>query len=85
MARVEWPMFSYPEYRELSTQCHSLSGVVAVTEYNVRLRKQEGVEILQGELVSPNYFSVLGIDAAVGNVFSEQDSRLRSDPVVVVS
>ena len=85
IVRVNSPLFCYPDYRELSAQCHSLSGVVAVTEHNGALRKQEGVEMVQGELVSPNYFSVLGIGAAVGNVFSEQDSRLRSDPVAVVS
>ena len=85
IVRVANPDFCYPDYREISGQCHSLSGVAAVCRFVGHLRRAEGVETLTTEIVSPNYFSVLGVGAAVGNVFSERDSRLSGESVVVIS
>ena len=83
--RVDSPLFCYPDYQELSGQCRSLSGVVAVSGHLGLLRQQDGVKTLPAEVVSPNYFSVLGVGATIGNVFSERDPRLRSEQLVVIS
>ena len=86
IVRISEPdFFSYPHYRELSGQCRSLSGVVARRGERCFLRSREGREQVDAEIVSPNYFSVLKVGAAVGDVFSERDPRLRNDPVVVIS
>jgi len=83
--RVEAPAFSYPDYRELSSQCRSLSAVVAVSRHAAILRRRDSSETLPNEVVSANYFSVLKVGALIGNVFSEQDPRLREDALVVIS
>jgi putative ABC transport system permease protein len=85
IVRVKTPEFSYPEYRDLRRQCRSLSGVVAVSRHVGLLRNQDSIETLAAEVVSPNYFAVLGIRAALGNVFSEEDPRLLTNRLVVIS
>ncbi len=83
--RIEAPAFSYPDYADLRGQCQTLAGVVAVSRHAAILRRQEDSETLPNEVVSPNYFSVLRVGAAVGRVFSENDPQLRSEPLVVLS
>ena len=41
-------------------------------------------ELLRGEFVTPNYFDVLGVGAAAGRAFVEEDGRTPA-PVVVIS
>lgn len=83
--RVEAPAFSYPDYRDLSSQCRSLSAVVAVSRHAALWRRQDGSETLPNEVVSANYFSALKVGALMGSVFSEQDPRLREEALVVIS
>ena len=85
IVRVDAPTFCYPDYRVLNERCRSLSGLVAVSRHMGVLRRSEDVDTLSTEMVSPNYFSVLGVNAALGEVFSEKDARLRSDQLVVIS
>jgi len=85
IVRVESPTISYPDYRELKEHSRSLAGLVAVSRHMSLLRDPEGLKTLPTEIVSPNYFSVLGVGAALGNVFSENDPRLANEQLVVIS
>jgi macrolide transport system ATP-binding/permease protein len=83
--RVDAPWsFSYPDYRELSGQGGSLAGLVAVSGHGARLCRGDDVEMVVTEIVSPNYFSVLGIRAAAGSLFAASDPRLQQDERLVV-
>lgn len=85
IVRVESPTFCYPDYQALNEQCRSLSGVVAVSRHMGMLRGPDSAESFGTEMVSPNYFSVLGVGASLGQVFSEKDTRLHNAQLVVIS
>lgn len=73
-------MSSYPEYLDLNQETTAFSGVLARAGHMVFLTTARGTELLPMELVSNNYFSVLGVDFADGRSFSstrEGTSSLR--------
>ena len=75
--------FAYPDYRRLREQNQVFSGVLAASRLD-RLDVELGARTtqVQGEIVSGNYFSVLGVPAALGHTFSGAEER---QPVAVVS
>src|SRR5262249_22235113 len=50
----------------------------------ISLSGADGAERVFGSLTSPNYFTVLGVRAAAGRLFTPQDVE-RSGPIVVLS
>jgi hypothetical protein len=62
--------FSYPDYRDLSEACSSLDGVVAWSHHVETLRVRAESQPVLDDLVSPNYFTVLGVNAQLGRTFS---------------
>jgi putative ABC transport system permease protein len=80
---VRW---SYPEFEALRETARDLKGVAAFsrTEFNLSLGS-EPVHV-PGEVVSASYLEVLGVEAAVGRVFSSEEDRVPgSHPVVMLS
>jgi predicted permease len=86
-------VFSYPEYVDYRDSNTVFSGLAAFTGARVTLTagSNKGLgsgagETLQTLLVSGNYFSVLGVGAASGRMFTaEEDQTANSHPVVVLS
>ena len=80
-------MHSYPVYQEYQKRAEPLAEVLCrrLAEASVSIDNQ--TERLEAEMVSGNYFSMLGVHAAVGRVFnSEEDDRtFQGHPVVVLS
>lgn len=76
---------AYPEYLELSQQCKSLSGIAGTQRHGAVLSGEELVELVPTEYVTRNYFSVLGVKAHLGRVFTERDKDDANVPVVVIS
>jgi predicted permease len=80
-------MHSYPMYQEFQKRAEPLAEVICrrLTETSVSIDNQ--TERLETEMVSGNYFSMLGVRAAAGRVFSSQeDDRVyNGHPVVVLS
>ncbi len=77
--------FSYPLYRRFRSELHSFDGLLA--RFPVGRREASfGVEpeIVNAELVSGNYYSVLGVSAIAGRTFDEDADRNPS-PVAVIS
>ena len=85
IVRVQWPTLSYPEYRELRTAMPSLAGLAAVSRHGALLAGTEGNESLSCDVVSQNYFSVLGIAPAAGRFFSDAAGGAPGEPAVVIS
>jgi putative ABC transport system permease protein len=78
--------FSYPLYQKLREQNTVLAGLLARYAIPLSVSAQGQTERAGGELVSGNYFEVLGVQPALGRVFSLQDDRQPgAHPVVVLS
>ncbi|HET9741207.1 MAG TPA: ABC transporter permease [Terriglobales bacterium] len=86
----QWGMFSWDLFQRLKTEMPQFESVTAFQagdwESSVR---REGLEStprpLNSEYVTGNYFSVLGIGAFGGRVFTPEDDRPASAPVAVLS
>lgn len=78
--------FSYPMYVDLRARAGGvLTDVMARFATDASIRVGEGVEMGRVELVSGNYFEVLGAVAVVGRTLTDDDDRkLDGHPVVVV-
>lgn len=80
--------FSYPDYAYYRDQSRALEGVLAFDgdgDPTIWNRSGEG-QVIQGELVSGNYFSLLGVQATLGRAISTGDDQPASPhPVVVLS
>src|ERR1035438_7304603 len=78
--------FSYPMYRDLRDHNSVFSGLIATdwTQVGVQWRNQP--ELVAAELVSGNYFEMLGVQPALGRVLDSSDDLVAdANPVVVLS
>ncbi|MGE0816236.1 MAG: ABC transporter permease [Vicinamibacterales bacterium] len=80
-------MHSYPMYREFQQRAEPFSEVLARRVVDTSVTVDGQTERLTGEMVSGNYFSMLGVPPAIGRVFSsEEDDRVyQGHPVAVIS
>jgi predicted permease len=77
--------FSYSLYTGLRDGNQTLSGVVAYSETNLGLAVGDQTERIRGEVVSANYFSVLGVQPAMGSAFAPDDERPGAARAAVIS
>ena len=78
--------FSYPMYKDLRDQNQVFSGILAADKAQVGLSWHNQSESDDAEVVSGNYFQVLGLNPAVGRLFTPQDDTAKdSNPVTVLS
>lgn len=78
--------FSYPDYLDLQSQISSFEGLAAVEYRGPTLHDEPWSKSLLAGVVSRNFFSVVGVKAAKGQMFSEQDDQERQNlPGVVIS
>jgi putative ABC transport system permease protein len=78
--------FSYPMYRDLRDKNSVFAGTLATDEVQVGIQWNRQSDLLSGELVSGNYFDVLGVRPAMGRLFLPlDDAAQNSNPVVVLS
>ena len=62
--------FSYPMYRDLRDQNQVFAGMLAVFPKEVGVQWRNTPSLVKSELVSGNYFSVLGVRPALGRLFA---------------
>jgi macrolide transport system ATP-binding/permease protein len=77
--------FSYPLYAGLRDHNDVLSGMVAYVDTSLGLAAGDQTERIRAEFVSANYFSVLGIQPAIGSAFVPSDERPGAARTAVVS
>ena len=79
--------FSWPKYRALrDAGAGVFDGLIARFPMPVNIARQGRTQSGYGELVSGNYFEVLGVRPAVGRLFHDEDDRVRGgNPVAVLS
>ena len=85
-----WDLYSYPFYRDIQQQNEVFSGVAAVQSMPNRVHATlDGgtePEAVDAREVSGTYFSVLGVNAAAGRVFTDADDQTAGGhPVAVAS
>src|SRR5262249_12817737 len=77
---------SYPVYQEIRDNNRVFSGVVARFATAFHVGAGGHTERVSGELVSGNYFDVLGVGAAIGRTIGEDDDRVPGGhPVAMLS
>jgi predicted permease len=78
--------FSYPIYRDFRDQNTVFDGVLARFPTPLTLMTSGQAERVNGELVSGNYFDVLGVRAHIGRTFTQDDDRTAGGhPVAILS
>ena len=78
--------FSYPMYRDIRDRNSVFAGVLATDAVQIGVTWHNQPELVGGELVSGNYFEVLGVKPAVGRLFvASDDVAQNANPVAVLS
>ncbi len=77
--------FSYPLYAGLRDNNQSLSGLAAYSEASFGLSAGDKTERIRGELISANYFSVLGVQPTIGSAFAPSDEQPGAPRAAVIS
>src|SRR6188472_3198798 len=80
-------MHSYPIYQDLQKKAEPLAEVICRRVVPASVSIDNRTERLEAEMVSGNYFSMLGVHPALGRVFNSQedDQVYQGHPVVVLS
>ncbi len=78
--------FSYPMYRDLRDKNAVFSGLVAIDRTTVGVNWNNQAEDKDVELVSGNYFQVLGLQPALGRLLTPQDDTAKgANPQLVLT
>lgn len=78
--------FSYPMYQDLRDKNDVFSGVLARGGAQMNMSYEGRNDRVRGELVSGNYFEVLGVRPWAGRLFTQDDDRTPgAHPVAVLS
>jgi predicted permease len=80
-------MHSYPLYQDLQTRAEPLAEVLCRRLVAASVSIDNRTERLEAEMVSGNYFTMLGVKPAAGRVFNSQedDQVYQGHPVVVLA
>ena len=79
-------IFSYPLYKSLAKNTSVFDGVIARYEFAASIASHGQTDRGSGELVSGNYFDVLGVRPALGRVLTLADDDVSgAHPVLVLS
>jgi len=82
----EYQSFSYPMYKRLRETNQAFSGLLGRFAIPVSVASEGQTERGGGELVSGNYFDVLGVRPSLGRLFTLDDDKVPgAQPVVVLS
>jgi predicted permease len=77
---------SYPAYREIRDSNDVFTGVLGRFRVSLSVAYAGQTEVVAGELISGNYFEVLGVGAAIGRTFTQEDDRVKNGhPLAMLS
>jgi putative ABC transport system permease protein len=78
--------FSYPMYKDLRDQNQVFAGMLAAEKTSVGLSWHNQAENKDAEIVTGNYFQLLGLKPTLGRLLTPQDDTAKNaNPVVVLS
>jgi putative ABC transport system permease protein len=77
--------FSYPMYKDLRDKNSVFQGMLAAVRCGLGVSWNNQAENLDAEIVSGNYFNLLGLAPAVGRLFTDSDDAAKNaNPVAVL-
>ncbi len=76
--------FSYRYFEGMSVTDPALAGLAAYDEMNLTLRSGNGMRNVVGDVVSGNFFSILGVSAMIGRTFTQEEGEARNQPSTVI-
>jgi len=78
--------FSYPMYKDLRDKNQVFQAVLAADKASVGVSWRNQAESKDAEVVTGNYFQMLGLKPALGRLLTQQDDTAKNaNPVVVLS
>jgi putative ABC transport system permease protein len=77
--------FSYPDYRDLGDRGRALDGLVAYAGVRATIAGSGGAAAIEGEVVSGNFFGMLGVPLRTGRELTGADDMAGAPPAAVVS
>ncbi len=82
---VQYGTSSYPDYLDVRAGNEVFSDVVGYSPMFAALNLETGSRLAMGEIVTGNYFEVLGVGAAMGRTIGPADDQPGAPRVVMVS
>ena len=79
------PSFSYPDYQDISKVATKVSGITGFEDIAVGIVIDRDAERAWAQIVTSNFFDVLGAPIAVGRGFTREDETPGTAPAVVLS
>jgi len=76
---------SYPNFRDWQKDNHSFSSLALARTYAFSFTGAGEAEQLNGEFVSSDFFSVLGVKPIIGRFFARDDEPVGAGPVALIS
>jgi putative ABC transport system permease protein len=76
--------FSYPMYKDMRDQNQVFSGMIASDRANIGVSWHNQAESEDAEVVSGNYFDVMGLTPAAGRLLTQQDDTVKDANAVAV-
>src|SRR5262249_34425456 len=71
----KFDVLSYPNYADLRDRSQTLQAIAAHSQVAASVGLDAGAENLEGEVVTGNYFHVLGVNAAMGRALLPEDDQ----------
>lgn len=78
-------VFSRAEFKEFQERSHSFSSMFATDTLRLMANARGQTDFVSGQCVSGTFFSVLGVDVAVGRPFTMDDDQPARPAVAVIS
>jgi len=79
------PSFSYPDYQDISRAARQVTGIAGHDDLAVGVVIDREAERAWAELVTANFFDVLGAPVVLGRGFTSDDDKPGTTPAVVLS
>src|SRR6202167_2803117 len=75
---------SYPNFQDWRRDNHSFSALAAFRGDNFNLTGLGKAERLRAEMVSAEFFPLLGVNPVAGRLFSEQEDQVGGAPIALI-
>jgi len=76
---------SYPNFRDWQKENHTFSSLAIARQYSFSLVGAGDAEQVNGEFVSSDFFSILGVNPVLGRNFAAGEDEIGAGPIALIS